>query len=219
MFQNFENSQKGVFLPQEGQVGPKIIQIGFNKCGTRTLFDFFRKNSIAGVHYAQGRIGMLMALNRHADLPVLSFLGEFNFVADMMGPLHGALFEGHFLFKQMDRENLGARFILMKRPVDNWLKSRLAHPQLAERYLHQFDLPSEDALCDFWREQWDTYMADVRAHFDGRPDDLLEFDIETGTVDQIVGFLGKDYDLDPALWGHVGKTADRGKDRKKRAVQ
>ena len=42
------------FIPDVNKV--RVFQIGFNKCGTRTLFKFFQKNNVPSVHYDGGQI-------------------------------------------------------------------------------------------------------------------------------------------------------------------
>ena len=41
----------------------RVFQIGFNKCGTRSLFKFFKKNGIESIHYDKGNIAISMFNN------------------------------------------------------------------------------------------------------------------------------------------------------------
>ena len=40
-----------------------IFQIGFNKCGTRSLYHFFKDNGIPSIHYDGGKIAKSMFQN------------------------------------------------------------------------------------------------------------------------------------------------------------
>ena len=41
----------------------KIFQIGFNKCGTKTLHHYFSRNGIRSVHWDEGRLAQRMFAN------------------------------------------------------------------------------------------------------------------------------------------------------------
>ena len=207
MLRKFENGERGISLNSDAPSGPQVVQIGFNKCGTRSLYHFFRRNGLSCAHYAQGRLGAVMALNLATGQPVLKGLGQFNALTDLQGPVIGSLFEGHMFFREIDRDHPGAKFILPVRPVEDWIQSRLTHPHYARRCRQHYDVADFDALAELWRAQWTQYRLDVERHFRKRPDDLLVFDITADGPEKIRDFLKPHYTLRPKHWKHEGQSA------------
>ena len=50
---------------------PPIFQIGFNKCGSRTLFHFFKDNKIKSAHYDSGRLATSIFRHLNRGKPLL----------------------------------------------------------------------------------------------------------------------------------------------------
>ena len=56
--------------------GQKYFQIGFRKCGTTTLWDFFNRNGIPAVHWDEGDLARRMRDNLEAGRRVLDGYDE-----------------------------------------------------------------------------------------------------------------------------------------------
>ena len=63
----------------------------------------------------------------------------------------------------------------------------------------KFDVYTDDELGECWKAEWHEHIRAVRSHFEGRTEDLLQFDIERHGVDEITSFFS-DLDLDPRHW-------------------
>jgi len=110
----------------------------------------------------------------------------------------------------LSQEYPSSKYILNVRPVEKWLKSRIAMRCLRnERYCefrNKFELR--------WREEWYDYICDFLNWFQVRNleenEKVLVFDIENDSGDKFVSFfrrewLGIDYALNGSVWGHSNR--------------
>lgn len=212
---------------------PRIFQIGFNRCGTKTLSTFFRKNGYRAVHWADGKLAEGMELARLEGKPLLHYVGHWDVYTDMERVAHRRWFKGRVLrrllrrkgtdeletpiyayryFRTLDRQYPGSTFILNVRDPDLWVRSRLrfeADDGGDYRFCEHGERAHENqaALVACWKEHWHEHVRDVKEHFEGRPDDLLVFHIEDDPVEKLVAFFERaGHDLDPAHWGWRNRT-------------
>ena len=181
---------------------PKIFQIGFNRCGTLCLYNFFKNNNIPSIHWDNGKLSLTMKRNNELKKPLLNGFEKCIFFSDMehfdadMGVFYSHV---HF-FKLLDRQNPNSKFILNTRNVDNWIKSRLNHKfnGITGFYAHfimsRLNLSLEQ-LLDKWRLEWDNHHKDVIEYFRGREEDFLIFNIENDDPQKIIDFLKEFYDI------------------------
>ena len=199
---------------------PRYFQIGFHKCGTKTLHRFFERSGIAGVHNDGGRLALTMAANLRDGRPVLTGYERFEAFFDMgfLRPhVHLEMYKRwETILEQVPR----ARFILNVRGVDRWVASRLNMPAVnrfrwgrpsrgfgpdwdrpprglvervepfAERYRRHYGLADVDEAVAHWRADWRRHIEAVRA---GVPAErLLVFDIERDSPLALCRFAGLD---------------------------
>jgi hypothetical protein len=196
-----------------------VIQIGFNKCGTRSLYRFFLDNGIPAIHYQHGEngekvkpglIGLQMMQNITTGHRAFEGVENFRFYSDMTTPMFTGLFEGHFFFQYLHQSYPDAIFILNTRNLDDWIESRVNHGgDQVLRFREHFGLTSDDEVLDLWRRQWDRHHEAVRAYFKNRPDQLIEFDIDRDDGAKLAQALAGNYALDSDRWGHYGRTTPR----------
>lgn len=169
----------------------KIFQIGFNRCGTSSLYDLFRRNEYISVHWKDGVIAKTMLSNRDSGLALLTGIDEYEFYSDMEYTSSTQIIEGYRWFKELDIQYSNSLFILNLRDKGNWIKSRLQHPQgtgtYIKRYCDYYNL-SESDIIKMWSDDWDNHISDVRSYFSGS-DRFLEFDIELDNPYKLYGFL------------------------------
>lgn len=187
----------------------KIFQIGFNKCGTRSMYQFIRKNKIPGMHWAKGTVGHALRLNLTTGRRPFEGHEEYVFYSDLMGPVGQPVFEGHYHFKEFYDAYPGSLFILNTRDEDKWIKSRFLHADMVGRFRNFYGLKTEAEVEDLWRRQWRTHHARVREFFKDKPGRLLEFDIEKEGGAELSAFLAPHFKTDPSFYGHVGKAAEQ----------
>lgn len=72
----------------------------------------------------------------------------------------------------------------------------------------QAGVEDSEALADLWRRTWDEHLADVRKPLSEFPGQLIEFNLDTESVETLVAVLPQ-YGLDVADWGDTGNTRQR----------
>lgn len=189
----------------------KVFVIGFNKCGTTSLHGFFSKGGLRSVHWRTPRdkthIAEVMFTNLSLHRAILTGIDGFDVYSDMMFLSDTLHIEGNALFRQLDREHPGARFILNTRDKARWIDSRLRH--FGGSFLRACCAcygTDRDGVVETWSRQWDAHHADVRAHFRDRPADFLEFDIETGDIGALIAFMGHRPGLDRDHWQQLNPS-------------
>ncbi|MDP5307432.1 sulfotransferase [Paracoccus spongiarum] len=193
----------------------KVFVIGFNKCGTTSLTQLFRKSGHAAIHcryqVAKGQKANLaeqMFLNRSAGNPLLRGIDGRVMYSDMESNTQHWYLAAFTLFPELDAQYPRSRFILNLRDRAKWLRSRTHHNNgtYMRKFLASSGLASEDEVRALWARQWDTHLANVRAYFADKPGKLVEFDIAEDPIEKICDFL-PDLKLDPAHWGKFNANA------------
>lgn len=212
---------------------PRIFQIGFNRCATKSLSTFFRRNGYRAVHWARGKLAEGIELARLEGRPLLHYVDRWTVYTDMERVAHRRVFRGRLLrrllrlkgtdalerpiyafryFRTLDRQYPGSRFILNLRDVDRWVESRLrfeADDGGDYRFCRHGDRAhaDEEALTACWRDHWRSHVRAVKAHFRGRPDDLLCFHIRNDPVEKLVSFMERaGWDVDARRWPWRNRT-------------
>ena len=197
---------------------PRYFQIGFHKCGTKSLHRFFERAGIASVHNDNGRLALTMAANLRNGRPILTGYERFQ-AFHAMGYLRPHVHvEMYKRWKTILEQVPEARFILNVRDVDRWIVSRLNMAALggfrwgrpsrgfgppwdrpprgllervepfAERYRRHYRLADLDEVIAHWRADWRRHIDAVRA---GVPAGrLLVFDIESDSPLALCRFAG-----------------------------
>ena len=197
---------------------PRYFQIGFHKCGTKSLHRFFERAGIASVHNDNGRLALTMAANLRNGRPILTGYERFE-AFHAMGFLRPHVHvEMYKRWKTILEQVPQARFILNVRDVDRWIVSRLNmaplggfrwgrpsrgfgppwdRPQrgllervepFAERYRRHYELADLEEAIAHWRADWHRHIEAVRA---GVPAGrLLVFDIESDSPESLCRFVG-----------------------------
>jgi len=188
---------------------PYIFCIGFNKCGTTSLFKYFQANGIPSIHNAQGRLALGMLVNMINGKPIFEgFDKRFRCFSDMVYVNDRIAIEGNVHFRTMDRDYPGSYFIYNSRNMEKWLNSKAKWIGPAgsyiERYKKILQTHKDEDVIAHWRAKRLAFEAEMRAYFHGRSN-ILEVDIEDQSCpDQISAFLGMN--LNAAHWQWANKS-------------
>ncbi len=178
----------------------RYFQIGFRKCGTTSLWEFFSRNGIPAVHWDGGDLARRMRDNLEAGRRILDgYDHRYDAFTDMEFNDPDDWFEGFKRFRELLRDYPAAKFVLNTREQEAWLLSmrRWARRTRRRRYLkHRYGTASLDAFCR-------ALAADRKAHHDAvvatlPPDQLLVFDIGADDPGKLCRFCG----LPVAAGGH-----------------
>jgi hypothetical protein len=164
---------------------PKVFCIGFQKTGTTSLYTAlealgYKTAAVVGRDWPADRLAA-----EGAALCVET-ARQFDAVQDMPWPL---------FFRELDDAYPGSKFILTVRDPENWFASIEGHFGANEGEMQAF-VYGRDAAAPAgnkarYIETLLAHEAAVRAHFAGRPDDLLIMNLEAGDGwNALCAFLG-----------------------------
>ncbi len=171
-----------------------IFQIGYEKCGTKALFDFFKRNNISSFHYGDKFKNKKILLRNYMldnyknNKPVLGeLINKFMFFSDFKVYIDSSTIDTSvkFLNKEykfgmyktwyevLTKQYPNSKYILNIRPVNNWLKSRYTYVQninkktlvdLIKDEISSVYLDDIDVLVAF-KEIWYKYICDLLNFF------------------------------------------------------
>jgi hypothetical protein len=216
------------------QIEYKVFQIGFNRCGTTSLYELFKGSGYKSVHYGKGWLARKMKDNIIKKIDstaypethkVLDGVDQFTFYSDMESVYDFKPVFAYVFFKELYYDYPNAKFILNYRPFYDWVNSRL---NFSDKYKARFlkntgildiapkeTLSAEDRtfwdskinenLFDNWQHHYNSHIANVLDFFKDKPDRLLVYDLSKDSSDKIFNFFS-DLDLDRNLWGQHNKS-------------
>lgn len=196
---------------------PRVIQIGYNKCATRSLQRLFEG---AGHPVLQFRINRrfrrnlkaakLMRENLQAGRRMFHGMEDYVYYGGLVYQTDEICFEAIRHFREMLRDYPGSILILNFRDREDWIRSRLRHGrgELVQRVMRQRGVVTPEEVANLWRQEWDEHLADVRSFMQDYPDQLIELNLDTDEVQSLIDRLPA-YGLNAEDWGDHGRT--RGK--------
>ncbi len=186
----------------------KIFQIGFNKCGTRSISDFFKKSGYLSHHWKGGRLARNIDASKRKGFRPLGRWSDAVLFADLECVENGDVIESYKDFAFLDRHYPDAHFILNKRPVDDWLRSRIFHKDgtYFKKYMAHYGTRNPIDVLDRWAQDWADHFDAVRSYFADRPGKLVECDIVNDGAEPLIEHFKDHLDLDPKAWPHLGKS-------------
>lgn len=186
----------------------KVFVIGFNKTGTTSLTNFFKKNNISACHWKGGNLAINIVKNIRSLNDPLSGYEEYTVFTDMEYVSHGdhPLVEGYKYFKDIYAWHPDAKFILNTRDVEKWIASREKHGNYIERYRRHYGVGTLEEVRNLWRIDFYSHHAEVIRFFHDKPGKLLIFNIEKDSNEKLVEFLGDDYSIKNFDIPHSNKT-------------
>ncbi|MEY4697026.1 MAG: hypothetical protein RIT14_1454 [Pseudomonadota bacterium] len=188
----------------------RIFQIGFNKCGTRSLYRFFQRSNIAAAHFNRGLLAERLAENLATGRkPLAGPIDRYVAYTDIQHVTQARVLEGGTFFRALYHYYPLSYFILNTRDKAGWIASRLRHGDgaYARRYGRGLGLATEAEVVARWSEDWDRHHAEVMAFFADKPGRLLVFDIKQDSAERLVAFLAPDFVTRAADFRHEGDSA------------
>ena len=170
---------------------PKVFCIGFHKTGTSSLakaletlgYNLCRR--IKNIESKMEGESVLECLSNNSPDAILKAAKNFNAFADNPWVL---------LFKEVDKEFPGSKFILSIRSEEEWLKSVLSYFQSYETEIRKLIYGKASPLGNeqIYLERYRRHNQEVREYFKHRPDDLLLLRSEQLDWEDLCTFLGKE---------------------------
>lgn len=162
----------------------KVFQIGFNRCGTSSIYEFFRQNGFNSIHGARGYWETQFQKNLSEGKPLCNDEEDIIFWGDIQ------FIQRHF---QIFAEQYPtSKFIYNIRNVDDWVLSRkkwFSENPPAVPYIR--DKVAENIKDeDYWKAEWAIQKKIIEEFFVGiYSNRLLTFDIDKHTGEDIKNLL------------------------------
>jgi hypothetical protein len=189
----------------------KIFQIGFNKCGTLSIHNFFLDNGLKSIHWDESKLAETIDKNFKSNKKILLEYEEYDCFTDMenLDPSMDkvSIYSHVRYFKQFDIQYPNSIFILNQRNIDDWILSRKNHDEgkYLETYKNIFDLSSDEEVFEQWKRDWYNHENNVKKYFKNRPKDLLIFDIDK-EQSKFIDFMKNRTIIRSAFFPHLHKT-------------
>lgn len=168
----------------------KYFQIGFARCGTRSIAQFLNRNGIRCVHYDAGKLGRAICRNLQERRYILTGYEKYDAFANMMFITPTEYFDGGGHWREFLEQVADAKFILNTRDRGNWIRSRLAFFGSLKNYKSSHRLATDREVVEAWKLEWDIRHEEVQRTIPSRQ--LLVFDIERDPAERLCEFTGLD---------------------------
>jgi mannosyltransferase OCH1-like enzyme len=164
------------------QPNRRIYQIGFNRCGTKTLHNAFLENGIPSVHHEYGQLSKNIKENAENNRPLLEGYEMFQAFTDMEhveddGKFFYAAEEYYEEFYEQDPDGL---FILNIRPIHTWINSRSNNLKgYLSKTMESHNMTKRQVLR-MWEDEYFSHIKNVKKFFKEKDAEsqLLIFDLE-----------------------------------------
>lgn len=169
----------------------KIFQIGFNRCATTSIYEYFKRNRVKSIHWGLGNIAKTMYHNNENNKPLLTGIDDYVMYSDMEAVIKDTdgvtrnIYAYKEYYKTLDKQYPGSRFILNIRKIDSWIESRKKHKTYLKDMLNIYGC-NQDELIQMWRVHFQEHINDVLCYFKHRETDLIVYDIDTDNSEKLV---------------------------------
>jgi hypothetical protein len=176
----------------------KVFCVGFHKTGTTSLEMALKKLG----YRVTGSFGTKdpdIAGKAHAM--AYAMVDRFDAFEDNPWPI---------LYRELDERFPGSKFVLTRRPTENWIRSQVKDFASTETPMRRW-IYGEDAGCpmgneDTYTTRYERHNREVQEYFADRPDDLLIIDLPNDDGwSRLCPFL--DHDIPNETFPHANKAS------------
>ena len=208
-------------MPREGfafhRTPRRVYFIGFNKTATSSLAIMMMASGVLSIHSSgngklfgrpeseQARIPHAtqhMLANIEAGRPPILGLEDYDAFMDLtVGPTDLCL-----QFETFFAADPNALFILNTRPVEDWIKSRIAHRRSVKQAARHYRL-TPDQVVEKWRSEYHAHHAHARAFFAKEaPGQFLKWDIRSPATGLSEFLISHGIPLHPEYYFKIRET-------------
>jgi hypothetical protein len=191
--------------PKEKLSCNKIFQIGFNKCGTLSLWNLFNSYSkLKAIHWDYGNLAQKIYSNVYSDnhLPLDSYenytyFGDMEcFIKEQNVIKYIQIYKD--FFDILDINYPESLFILNTRNMDNWIRSRTNHSfvdtdnntiQYIDLFKKVYNTNIKSEIIKIWKNDWKEHHNNIKKYFHRNIHRLFVFNIEKDSPDKLFNFL------------------------------
>jgi len=187
-----------------------VFQIGFNKCGTRSIARFFERHGLRSAHWMQGDLAKSLKSDIAAGRRPLADWRGIDVFTDIEYVDSHQIIEGYKYFKELYQAYPSAVFLLNTRNCEDWIWSRNSHKRgvYTEKYRKYYGLSTSEEVFDLWRLDWHKHHLSVLEFFaKDKRDNLVIWDIGAPNFCELEHKLG--FSIEPDFWAKEGATKKR----------
>ena len=200
----------------------RIFLIGFNKCGTTSFHNYFKKNKISSVHWRANTLAMKIRSNHAKGIKLLDGIDHWTAYTDMIcvpGSPWGrsnsdksTVIEAGGYFKELHADYPDSLFILNTRDPFHWVKSRIKHDdgKFAKAYLDALKpsgIRDKRQLKRKWLEDWHKHHYETIHYFKRNSSkQFLLFHINESPPKKLNNFLRPHFEINYEDFPHHHKS-------------
>ncbi len=188
----------------------KIFQIGFNKCGSTSLHNFFIKNNIKSIHWDSGKLSRKIFDNFECKKGLITGYEKYQAFTDMVDVDEFFEKEVHVdLFTNLYDEFPDSIYIFNDRNLEQWIESRMAHGggQYALYAQKRLGVKSLDDVKSYWLRRYDEHKKRVISFFKGKENFVHLYIDDELSVNKLIQFLRRSgFKISDHSFPHRNKT-------------
>lgn len=162
-------------------IGPKVFQIGMNRCGTKGICRQFASRGFSYAHWDNGNLAKDLIQARKEKTSPFKTYESFHLLSDIEVNSAELSYEGFYDVEHILNYFPNAIYVLNHRPVEEWLASRkrLRGGAYLETYQKFWKLSSPEQVLEKWRSDWHSHVSKVRELAAGGGMRLIEWSLNT----------------------------------------
>lgn len=189
----------------------KVFFIGFHKTATTAFHRLFQDSGYVSFHTkcpikSSKPIPLAKRFyeNIENNKPILTGIENSNVYCDLHHMVSKRVYDGNLLYKELHKEYPNSYFIMQTRPTEDWIRSRLNHKTLLERYARGLGMTLSQTEI-FWREQKLKVEQEIKEYFAAN-NKFLVYDITKHKINLLIDFVKDDFSLNKKYWSIHNKT-------------
>ena len=159
----------------------KIFQIGLNRCeSSEYINEFCIDLGLKCIRWDHGNLMKTMMENFCNDVPLLSKnYDSYDLFGDIENMEHGMTCDLRFV-ERLDKQYPGSKFVMnTMKSFDLYIRQRTANDRSYMRLAMAMTKTSSiQEMVTVSKHLWNVHKESVKKYFEGRPNQLLEFDYE-----------------------------------------
>lgn len=174
---------------------PKIIQLGFHKCGTSSLSHFLNASNIKTCHWEKGEIAKSFFSRMKKSEPGFLDWNAYIGFTDTQYFSREIMLEPYKEYEYIYKFYPDAYYILNTRYIEEWIESRMAHRKgsVIEVYKSNLNIKTKKDIIDYWRQDWKSYHKSVKTFFRNKKNFMI-YHINENHPRDLCNFLKGDFD-------------------------
>ena len=186
----------------------KVFQVGFGKCGTSSLHQFFLNSGYRSIHWGGGELAKSISRNVNNRNYILDGLDDYDFYTDMQNVTWESIIHAYIYYEYFYYQVEKSKFIFNTRPVERWIISIINHTHMFERYASCLNKTDFMGVLKELSNHYYNHSRMIMDFFKDKKDRFIVFDISKDHIKKVIDFL-PEFDLNCKYWEFHNVTDNR----------